>query len=612
VSARWDTASGRVRLDPAAPAGGARARRAFALWRQGRLDDVEGEARALLEADPRHAQALNLLGMVAFDRGDTAAAIAHFRAALAVRPDATDTLSNLGVALARAGGHAEAARCYRRALEIDPRFAEAHNNLGLALEETGDVAGAIAAYRRAVALRPRYAEAWVNLGTALRDRREPAAARDAFERALALDARRADAHNGVGVTWWDEGDVAAALACYRRALECDPRHARAWANQGNAQMALGEIETARASLERALAIDPDLAEAHHHLALAGRGRATADTVADLEHRLARPDTPARDAMHLRYACAKLLDDLGEHDRAFAHLRRANATRKRSMPFDRAAHARLVDALVQTFPALDGDGREGTGRAGEWLVLVIGMPRSGTSLVEQILASHPEVHGGGEGRFLVNEEAALRRRLGARYPYALPAMDEAARADLAARYRASFGAPARQAARVTDKMPDNFLRLGLVDLALPRARVVHCARDPLDTCLSIYFQHFVGGNAYAYDLGDIGVFYRGYRRLMDHWRARLGERLLEVRYERLVEAPESESRRLVEFLGLPWSDACLAYGTHPRPVLTASVWQVRQPVYASSVGRARRYARHLGPLRDALGDTLGDTLEAPAG
>ena len=327
----------------------------------------------------------------------------------------------------------------------------------------------------------------------------------------------------------------------------------------------------------------------------------------LEAMIARPTIRPDYRMHLQFAAGDLLDRMGRHDEAFAYYRQANQAK--GAAFDPAAHSTWTDEMIAAFSPDRWRAAPRAAEASELPVFIVGMPRSGTTLVEQILATHPAVHGLGELSLLSDLLASLPRRVPGAATLAdyVEHISPAAVAELSADYLAAVrtktaGALAGDVARVTDKNPINFLHLGWVGLMFPKARIVHCVRSPLDTCLSCYATHFGDTHDYAYDLNHLGRFYRDYRRLMDHWRSLPdGPAILDVSYEAVVADPEGQTRRLLEFAGLPWDDRCLRFHENPRYVHTTSYSQVRQPLYASSVARWRNYDRHLAPLRDALGD-----------
>jgi hypothetical protein len=291
-----------------------------------------------------------------------------------------------------------------------------------------------------------------------------------------------------------------------------------------------------------------------------------------------------------------------YDDAFRHLADANRLCDAESGASSQAHIDHIDRLISVFTADLLRRQTLTDQQSEVPIFIVGMPRSGTSLVEQIIASHPQVFGAGEVGYM----QAISRNLNsqavppARYPDCLPFLSAEQLRNASAWYLARLTERAGDAVRITDKLPSSYLRLGLIALLFPRARIIHCHRDPLDTCLSCFFQNFGRNQPLCADLRKLGTVYRQYERLMAHWRRVLHIPTLEVRYEDLVKNQEPESRRLIDFCGLPWDDRCLAFHRTQRAVNTASFWQVRQPIYISSIGRWRHYERHLTPLKEALG------------
>jgi tetratricopeptide (TPR) repeat protein len=297
----------------------------------------------------------------------------------------------------------------------------------------------------------------------------------------------------------------------------------------------------------------------------------------------------------------LLDKDGRFDEAFDYYQRAN--RLRAVAYDHAGSKARFEALAHFFSGSQMPLLPRAANRSELPVFIVGMPRSGTTLVEAILASHAQVHGAGEldDVFLMQRELQDLSGANTSYPHCLESVSARVLDQVADRHLAKLQALAPDAARVTDKLPQNFLNLGLIELVFPGARVIHCARHPLDTCLSIYFQQFMQHHDYATELEHIGLYYQEYRRLMAHWRAVLRLPLLEVGYEDLTANPEATIRHLLEFCGLPWDERCLRHHETGRVARTFSYHQVRQPIYKTSVARWKRYEKHLGPLIAALGD-----------
>jgi tetratricopeptide (TPR) repeat protein len=346
----------------------------------------------------------------------------------------------------------------------------------------------------------------------------------------------------------------------------------------------GQFSEAVALLKKATELDPGRVGAWHKLALFTKvTQADRSLVEQLADQLEQPGRTDFDRTLLHFALGKAHDDLAEYATAMRHYDQANALEHRKLPFDRGAFVAGIDRTIETFtPGYMA--RRSTGAASELPLCIFGMPRSGTTLIEQIVSAHAAVDAGGELTFwddkIAEGEGANRPDL------------------LAAEYVQLLRRVGSESGLVTDKNPFNFLRLGLIHMALPRARFIHCRRDPVDTCLSIFFTRFATPQPFAYDRGDLVFYYRQYQRLMAHWRAVLpADRLLEVDYEALIANKESETWRLIGFCGLDWDDACLAPESNQRVVRTASVWQARQPVYRGSVERWRGYEPWLGELRE---------------
>jgi len=614
---------------------------AFGLLRlrQSRFDDAVALLERATACNPTSAEATNDLAVALHSTGRLEEALAAYRAALALEPDFLPALDNLTRALLTLGRAAEAAEQYRRVVALQPASAAAHNNLGVMLGATGALDEARACYEAAVALKPDFADAHNNLGIALTGLGRFDEALASYERALAVAPGFVEALSNRGNVLSMLGRHDAGIASLDAALAIDPRHAAAWSNKGHALIQLKREGEAVDCLHAAIAIDPRRPEDHRNLssALQILGRADearqaieaalalAPRRVELYHllvdrkRFVDPDDPHLAAMetlaqdigayaeadqaNLHFALAKAYEDLGEPARAFRHLLDANALKRRAIAYDETAALGQLALIQEAYtPALLGR-LQGLGDPSPVPVFIVGMPRSGTTLVEQILAGHPDVHAGGELEDF--PRAMLRVALPDGIKPALP--EEVARlsADmlraLGSDYLAGARALAPAAPRITDKLPLNFPNVGLIHLALPNARIVHVRRDPIDTCLSCFTKNFVGDQPYAYELGELGRYYRAYATLMAHWaRVLPAGVMLEVRYEAVIDDLEGEARQLVAHCGLAWDDACLAFHRAARPVRTASAGQVRQPLYRSAVGRWRAYGALLAPLLAALG------------
>jgi tetratricopeptide (TPR) repeat protein len=560
------------------------------LHQAGRLDEAKLLYERILVDDPGHADSLHLLGVIAYQTGHNDEAIDLIRGAIAINRKVAAYHSNLGNVFLRQRRFDAAVACFRRALGIKPDYPEAHNNLGLTLSELGKREEAILCYRKAIGHKPDYANAYNNLSMVLMElgRLDEAAA--CCRAALDLDPDFAPAYNNLGNALKDLGHLEDAVDSYRRAVQLKPDYGDAHNNLGFALQHQGRFVEAFAAHEVALRSGVDRPTSYYGLSSCRKfTQADLPLTVEMEAALAERALSSDGRSLLNFALGKIRDDLADYGAAIRHFDAANRLERESRRLD---PARLTVMVERAIGRSEGAARNDSAVSGSKLpIFIVGMPRSGTTLVEQILASHPKVTAGGEIDFWLRGSGK-------------PGMPEAdaVRDYLGLLNRLSFGA-----ARVTDKMPFNFLFLDRIHRLLPNARIVHCRRNPVDTALSIYFARFTPSanftqiSNFAYDRKDIVRAYLAYLRLMDHWRGALPpDRFLEIDYESLVADPEAVARRLVAFCGLEWNRACLDFHQTNRPIGTASAWQARQPIYRGSVERWRNYEPWLGELRELLG------------
>lgn len=567
---------------------------------------AEAAARRAAELAPGDAGAHNLLGLALRDQGRLGDAEAALSEAVRLDPGNAANRNNLGSLLRSRGRGDEAAAAFRSAIEADPGFAMAHANLGALLRAEGNLAEAESTCRRALELDPASLDARINLGNVLKDLKKNADAEAEYRQVLAADPGNVGAKLNLAAVLGLQERTAEALAAFDEILALDAKRAEAWNGKGVTLLNAGHIREATEAFEAAIAADPDHIEACYNLAGSSGARLDGAALAHLEALLAEPARSADERMKLHYVLARAAEKGGDDGGAFDHYAASNRVRRAALAraghtFDAEAHGRLEDAIAAFHTKAFFAQRSGFGSVSEHPVFIVGPPRSGTTLVEQIAAAHPEVHGGGELGLMPGFVKALAARAGrdAFHPDGSAAMDARQSAALADAYLKELRALAPGAARILDKQPFNYRHLGLIQLLFPKGRVIYCRRDPRDTGLSCFTNLFVDPLPWTTDLEEIGIFILGVERLMAHWRAVLEIPILEVSYEALVAEPEGESRRIVEFLGLPWDPACLSFHLASRVVHTASKWQVREPVYTASVGRWRRHAAALAPMIQAL-------------
>jgi Tfp pilus assembly protein PilF len=498
-------------------------------------------------------------------KGDSAAAARCFEELLGEQPDHAGACNNLGAALCNLGRYAQAEAQFRRAIELKERFADPYNNLGTVLRWQGRVRESEASLRRALKLKPAYVDAQINLSTTLLPQHRWREAKALLEKVLRSAPRNVPALVAMGQIAGSEGHFAQAGELYRRAAEIDPQSAVAWAAQ---------------------------------VSLLKMTRADADWLKRAEKIVGAGIAPQEEAT-LRYAMGKYCDDVGDYPKAFLNYQRANELQRLAVPhYSREGRKALVDDMRRTYTREALVRAATAGSHSQRPVFVVGMPRSGTSLIEQIIASHPSARGAGElgfwGDALRKHEDNVRRNV----------VGEPLQGKLANSYLQVLTAQAPDGARVVDKATSNTDCLGLIHAVFPKARMIYVRRDPIDTCLSCYFQQFSPDLDFAMDLSDLAHFFAEHQKLLAHWRAVLPPGvLLEVPYAEMIAQQELWTRKIIEFLGLEWDARCLDFTSTQRTVLTSSYWQVRQKMYETSLGRWHHYEKFISPLL-GLRDTTG--------
>ncbi|MGH8496472.1 MAG: tetratricopeptide repeat-containing sulfotransferase family protein [Gammaproteobacteria bacterium] len=574
-----------------------------------RPGEAEAAARHAIDLDASRADFHMVLGRALNNQQRLEEAVSALRAAVRLDPGNGPAHRYLGHVARRLGAFDAAAAAYREAARLAPTDALAHRGLGESLYAQGRYRAAMISLGQALTLAPDDTDARYNLALACHAEGELEEAVDAYLRVLARTPRHLDALTNLASAQRTLGQLDEAERAFRQALELAPRHAPALAGLAALLDLTGRAAEGLALLDAHpldTQADADILLCRAEL-LSGSGRLQ-EAQASLEQLDARQDLSDQQRIVLDFSLAGILDRRGEHERAFERCTAANSARRAR--FDIDARRNVVDRLIASFSADAMSRLPRSQNDSELPVFIVGMPRSGTSLVEQILASHADVRGAGELRDIGRITKRLAERAGRAWPESVGLLDRRTLDEQASAHLSKLSRMGRDAIRVTDKMWQNFENLGLIELLFPRARVIHCRRHPLDTGLSCYFQSFaLLGPEFSYDLAHIGAYHREYSRLMRHWREVSRVALLEVDYEALVEDPEGQSRRLIDFLGLAWDPACLDFHANPRVVRTASSRQVREPVYRRSVGRHRHYTKFLGPLQQALGDAAAQPVRA---
>ena len=522
-------------------------------------------------ADPITAEQIFIKGNEYKRMGNLAEAESCFRKAIKLFPEHGQAWNNLGNLLHSQKKITDALTCYKRCCEILTDNAVCHHNYGSCLHETGNSVEGEKQLVRAVELNPEYSEAFIELGVVRRSIGDTKGAARALHEALRLEPTSCTSHRVMGLILKDQGKMDAAQESLRKGLEYSPDDA------------ITRYLLTRYKKYTSIN-DPDITTLHSLLR--------------------QPDLTNENATFLHFGLGKIYDDLAMHKEAFHHYHLANRLKRDSLGVGWISTGIELNRYRKTFqPTLFRRFAQPSDSVlSELPVFIVGMPRSGTTLVEQICASHSLVHGKGELKKIPQLILNLPKQCKGKtaYPECLLSASPSLIRSLAEKYVAELkaGLP-EETTRIIDKMPSNFQELGLISILFPRARLIHCVRDPLDTCLSNYFQNFEEGNECSYDMETISLYYRKYQAIMHHWETLLPDSIHTVQYELLVSNPEKETKALIDFLGLEWEEDCLNFHKTKRSVQTSSDWQVRQPIYKQSVARWKNYEAYIGELVKGL-------------
>jgi Tfp pilus assembly protein PilF len=626
-----------IKINPQAPS--YHANLGEILRQAGEADEAAQPLEAAVRLDPNNAQALNNLGIIHYEQKKFAEAVEYYQRALESRPDMAEALNNLGNALRMTGDLDGAAHAYQEALTQRAVYPEAYNNLGTLLQQDRKLEEAEHALRKAIQQNPRYVEAHNNLAQLLFAQKKDVdalrvladalkfapknvqtllitariqlrrnsfqAAEQAVRLALQEEPENPEALTVLGQVLHETDRYEEAIDVLEQALKSNSDNPEALNFYGVALKSVGRLEEARETIIKALQLNDAMYGAYANLndlvnfsegvgeELFNRMDAIFESVENRE---------ADQYLPLHFAYAKALEDRGQHEKALEHYILGGKMKRAQLDYKESDTFEFFDAIRAAFPAEAFENRKFAGLDDDRPVFIVGMPRSGSTLVEQILSSHPDVYGAGEVKYLSRALGQLRDRFPSlpKYPEMVTKITPAQLDIVAKNYQAALSTGAGDAKRITDKLLTNYFFLGFIHLLFPTAKMIHTSRDPVDTCLSGFTKLFKDDMPHSYDLTELGRYYGKYRELMEHWEKVLPEgTLITVQYEDVVADTEKEAKRLIEFLGLPWNDKCVDFHKSDRPVKTASVAQVRKPIYNTSVKRWKRYGDGLQPLVDAI-------------
>ena len=541
--------------------------KALQLHQAGRRQEAEGLYRQVLAQQPNHAAAQHFLGLLLHQTGRSDEGLELIEQSVTLQPENADFLNNMGTVMRDYGRVAAAIDFFRGAVDIRPDQLAARDNLGSSLKQLGQFEEAEQIYRGTIGRNAFHARARTGLAETLQEAGRLDEAIGVFREALSIRPKDAELLYGLGVAMMEKGKLAEAADLARQAVAVAPGMARAW-------LLLTQVKR----------------QTERDAELSGM---------EVQHAKAPQGSLAR--MQLSFGLGKANDDLKDYGRAFDYFAEGNAIRRQALNYDPVRTRDEFEAMKAAFDKAFLEKRKPSDISDDTPIFVVGMPRSGTTLIEQIIASHPQVYGAGELNI-------LKTAVGKQFPMSMPGgfpggiadMPDKAFAEAGQAYLDMLHTRYPGSRHVTDKMPGNFLLVGFIHMMLPKAKIVHCARDAAATCLSIFKVHFRGdSHRYGYDLGELADFHNLYTDIMAHWHKVLPGVVHDVRYEDFVADQEGQTRALMAHLGLPWDDKVLSFHETDRPVRTASAAQVRQPMYQGSVDLWKRYGERLKPLLDKL-------------
>ena len=573
------------------------------LHDKGKLSNAERAYQKAIKIDRKFAEAHSNLGNVYLDQGRLKEASNAYLKALKLLPDHPVILNNVGNALQLQGENEKALSWFDKAISQDSNHVDAYCNQGNAFRALERNREAVASYQRALELNPGLAETQYNMGVILVELQQWNGAINCFNQALRINPADKDIYLELGKVQNLKGDLDQAVFAFREALAIDPANEKIYTQLGQAFSDHGEIEEAVSAFRHAIEINPEHAQAYWLLSMNRKYTEYDDDMRTMESLLSKKGMTVEDKSRLAFGLGKAYEDLGNFDQSIEYVIQATGLKRNSYDYSVSQSQLQFDSVKEVFSAEFFANHENCGDPDRAPIFILGMPRSGTSLTEQILASHPDVHGAGElsdlWKVLHSVKSTEEELRFGMVPKALLDLDASAFADMGQKYIARIRGYSAKAKFITDKMPHNFMLIGFIRTILPNARVIHCTRDPMDNCLSIFKKPLINEHRYANNMPELGQYYGMYQELMEHWRDTLPGFIYDHSYEELVKSEKEQVSKLLQFCGLDWDDACLDFHKTRRKVRTASNAQVRRPIYTDSVQLWKRYEKQLEPLRVAI-------------
>ena len=602
-------------------------------YQEGHLQQAQDVCRRILRKQQR-PDAILILGKIAHEQREFKVAVERYQQFLGLMPDHEQTHFNLGVVLEELGRTEPAIEHYKKSIGIAADNAAVHRQLGDAYTKLQRWEDAIEAYQQVLAIQAEDVDTIIKLGNAFIAAQLLTESILLYEQALTILPDNALVHRQLGASLQRTGQTNKAIECFEQALRLRPDYVGARLDLARVLRQLGRAEEALVPLEEAIDLEPVDGEAHISLALTLRQLGQTELAIErleqfltirptcgsayyhismikpkqafipaVEKVISQPNLSKGDAMYCHFALGNFFDSGKSFDQAFRHILRANTLQRETFTYDAKENSQTVDSLIKVYSKGFIQGKRQFGSASQLPVFIVGMPRSGTTLTEQILSCHALVHGAGEIEAFpaVNHSIAQQLKYAKPHPECMSLIDRKMVEEYSARYLQELTLHCPTAARITDKQPGNFARIGLIKTLFPDARIIHCQRNPLDNCISLFFHCFMPFKC-SFELRELGQYYLDYQRLMSHWQNLIPGEIFTVRYEELVVDQEKVSKQLIDYLGLEWDEKCIDFHNNERNVMSPSNIQVRQPMYKRSMNKWKNYERHIQPLINMLQQT----------
>ena len=599
-------------------------------YEEGHLQQAQELCQRILR-ERQHHDAILMLGMIAHQQSEFEVAAERYQQFLSLKPDQAQTQYNLGLVLDELGRTELAIEHFNKSITIADDNAAVHSHLADAYTKLQRWEEAIKAYRQVLAIQAEDVVTMIKLGNVFLAAQLWTNSIRVYEQAITLQPNNTLVHKNLGNSLHRVGQLQKALKCFEQALSLHPEYIDAGIDRAVVLRQLGRTEEALVQFEQVIDLKPDHIEAHIGLADILRDQGQAELAVErlkqclnarptcgllyyrismikpeqalipaVEKLISEPDLSTGNAIYCHFALGNLFKGGKSFDQAFSHFLKANTLHRETIAYDPKENSQTIDRLIEVYTKRFFRRKRRFGSASKLPVFIVGMPRSGSTLVEQILSSHALVHGAGELGAIpaVHVSIALQLKHVKPPPECMSLMDGIMVEEHSARYLQDLALHCPTAKRITEHLAGHFFKIGLIKTLFPDARIIHCQRNPLDTCISLFFHYFMGLKC-SFDLTELGQYYMQYQRLMSHWQNLFPGEILNVQYEELVLDQEKVSKQLIDYIGLEWDEKCIDFHNNERAVMTPSNIQVRQPIYENSMNRWKHYEKHLQPLIEVL-------------